>query len=187
MSYNPDPSKQAQEVFFSRKINKAYLPPLLSNNSTVQQISSQKHLEIHLDEELTFKRHINEKINKANEGIRIIRKINNTLLCCASWTIYHSFRRPHLDYVVVIYDPPEKVSFSSKIESFQYNASLAITGATRGTSQEKLYHELVLESLRSRGWLREICYFCKLIKTQKPFYLFKLIPPKLRHPCHIHT
>ena len=55
MYFHPDSSKQDQEVIFSRKINKVYLPPLLFNNSTVQQISSQKHLGIHLDEELTFK------------------------------------------------------------------------------------------------------------------------------------
>ena len=34
----PDPSKQAQDLIFSRRINKAYHPPLLFNNSTVQQI-----------------------------------------------------------------------------------------------------------------------------------------------------
>ena len=33
-------------------------------------------------------------------------------------------------------------SFSSNIESVQYNASLALTRAIRGTSQEKLYQEL---------------------------------------------
>ena len=55
MSFNPDSSKQAQEVIFSRNINKAYHPPLLFNNSTVQK---QKHLGIHLDEELAFKHHI---------------------------------------------------------------------------------------------------------------------------------
>ena len=74
---------------------------------------------------------------------------------------------------------------SSKIESVQYNASLAITGAIRGTSQEKLYQELGLESLKRRRWLRRMCYFYKLIKTQKSLYLFNLIPPKLnslRHP-----
>ena len=43
MSFNPDPPKQAQEVIFSRKINKACHPPLLLNNSTVHQISSQTH------------------------------------------------------------------------------------------------------------------------------------------------
>ena len=32
MSFNPDPSKQAQEVIFLRKINKVHLPPFLFNN-----------------------------------------------------------------------------------------------------------------------------------------------------------
>ena len=69
MSFNADPSEQAQEEIFSRKVNKIYHPPLLFNNSTVQQISTQKYLGIHLDEEFTFKHHINEKINKAHKGI----------------------------------------------------------------------------------------------------------------------
>ena len=77
MSFNPDPSKHAQEVIFSRRINRVYHQPLLFKYSTVQQISSQKHLGIHLDEELTFKHHINEKINKANKRIGIVRKFNN--------------------------------------------------------------------------------------------------------------
>ena len=123
MSVNPDPSKQAQEVIFPRYINKVYHSPLLPNNSTVQQISSQKHLRIHLDEELTFKHHINGKINKANKGIGIIRKLKNILLRSALLTIYGSFIRPHLDYGDVIYDQPENESFSSKAGSVQYNVS----------------------------------------------------------------
>ena len=166
MSFNPDPSKQAQEVIFSRKVNKVHHPPLLFNNSTIQQIASQKHLGIHLDEELTFKHHINEKINKANRSIGIIRKLNNILPRSALLTIYRSFIRPHHDYGDVIYDQPENESFSSKIESVQYNASLAITGAIKGTSQEKLYQELDLESLRSTRWLRCMCCFYKLIEYQ---------------------
>ena len=79
MSFNPGPSKQAQKVIFSRKINKIHQPPLLFNNSTIQQISSQKHLGIHLGEELTFKHHINEKTNKAKKDIGIILKLNNIL------------------------------------------------------------------------------------------------------------
>ena len=136
MSFNPDPSKQAQDVVFSRKINKVHHPSLLFNNSTIQQTSSQKNLGIHIDEELTFKHHINEKVNKTNKGIGIICKLNNILPRSALLTIYRSFIRPHLDYGDVIYDQPENESFSSKIESVQYNASLAMTGAIRGTSQE---------------------------------------------------
>ena len=36
------------------------------------------------------------------------------------------------------------------MESIQYNAVLAITGSIRGTSREKLYQEIGLESLRKR-------------------------------------
>ena len=36
------------------------------------------------------------------------------------------------------------------MEAIQCNASLAITGAIRGTSREILYQELGLESLRKR-------------------------------------
>ena len=41
--------------------------------------SSQKHLGIHLDEKLNFIHHIKEKISKANKGIGVIKKLNNTL------------------------------------------------------------------------------------------------------------
>ena len=39
------------------------------------------------------------------------------------------------------------------IERVQYNAALAITGAIKGTSQQKIYNELRFESLHFRRWL----------------------------------
>ena len=49
MSFNPDPSKKAQEVIFSRKANNLLHPPLAFNNVDVGQIRSQKHLRMFLD------------------------------------------------------------------------------------------------------------------------------------------
>ena len=43
------------------------------------------------------------------------------------------------------------------MESVQHNAALAITGTIRGTSREKRYQELGLESLRERRWYKKIC------------------------------
>ena len=65
-------------------------------------------------------------------------------------TLCKAFIRPHLDYVDVLYDQAFNNSFKEKLESFQYNACLALTGAIRGTSKEKIYQELGLESLRDR-------------------------------------
>ena len=42
------------------------------------------------------------------------------------------------------------------IERVQYNAAFAITGEIKGTSQQKIYYELALESLRFRRWLRRL-------------------------------
>ena len=43
-------------------------------------------------------------------------------------------------------------SFHEGLESIQYNAALAIPGAIKGSSREKLYQELGFESLQQRRW-----------------------------------
>ena len=62
------------------------------------------------------------------------------------------------------------------MESIQYNAELAIRGAIRGSSMEKLYQELGLESLQQRRWYRKLCNFFKITKNKSPKYLFNYIP-----------
>ena len=58
-----------------------------------------------------------------------------------------SLIRPHLDYGDIIYDKAFNESFYAKLESLQYNATLAVTGAIKGSSTEKIYEELGLQSL----------------------------------------
>ena len=67
MSFNPDPSKQAQEVIFSRKIQKTCYPSIYFNNESVKQVPSQKHLEMILDNKLNFQEHLNKILNKVNK------------------------------------------------------------------------------------------------------------------------
>ena len=61
-----------------------------------------KHLGMHLDEKLNFNTHTNEKIAKANKGVRIIRKLVCILPREFLTTIYKSFVRPHIDYGDII-------------------------------------------------------------------------------------
>ena len=75
--------------------------------------------------------------------------------------MYKAFIRSQLDYADVMYDQAYNSSFHEKLESLQYNAFLAITGAIRGISSEELYQELWLESLKSRRWFRKICHFIR--------------------------
>ena len=108
--------------------------------------------------------------------IGLLRKLSNLLPRQALVTIYKAFIRPHLDYGDVLYDQAFNNSFHAKMESIQYNACLAITGAIRGTSREKIYQELGLESLQLRHWYRKLCLFYKVFKNKHPKYRFNLIP-----------
>ena len=78
MSFNPDPNKQATEVLFSRKINSDDHPKLTFNGNQVPRCSSQKHLGLILDNKLDFK-HLNEKINKCNKIIGMIKKLSTSV------------------------------------------------------------------------------------------------------------
>ena len=94
-------------------------------------------------------------------------------------TVYKAFVRPHLDYGDVIYDEAYNETFHQKPESIQCNACLALSGAIRGSSREKIYQELGLESFQRRHWCRKLSLFYRIFKENKPVYLFNLIPTKI--------
>ena len=62
LTFNPDLSKQAQEVIFSRKTVKISHRSLTFNTVPVARTTCQKHLGLYLDEKLSFFNHINAKI-----------------------------------------------------------------------------------------------------------------------------
>ena len=68
------------------------------------------------------------------------------------------------------------IPFLKKLESIQYKAALAITGAIQGTSRDKIYQELGLESLKSRRWYKRLSLMFKIMKEEAPNYLTNLIP-----------
>ena len=124
MLFNPDLTKQAQEIIFSRKKTDTSYPSLYFNNAQIQRQSVKKYLGLILDEKLSFLEHINVKIKKATVGINLMRKLNRLLPRSSLITIYKCFIRPHLDYGDVIYDQPNLSSLANKIESVQNNAPL---------------------------------------------------------------
>ena len=112
-------------------------PSIYFNNSTVSVMPSQKHLDLILD-----------GISKANKGIGLLKQVSHILPRKSSLAIYKAFILPHLDYADVIYDQLHNETFCNMIESVQYNVALAITETIRVSSRDRVYQELVLESLR---------------------------------------
>ena len=93
--------------------------------------------------------------------------------------IYKLYVRPHLDYGDIIYhkyDPEFKLEFIKGLESTQYSAALAVSGAWRGSNTDKPYEKLGWEILYYRRWYGRLCHFHKLRNVQRPLYFYSEIP-----------
>ena len=90
MLYNPDPNKQAIEIcFFYERDNKSY-PSSVFNDIKLQLANSQKYLGLILDSKLDFNEHIENKINKSNKIIGIMKIFSLILSRKSLLTIHKS-------------------------------------------------------------------------------------------------
>ena len=124
------------------------------NGTVVARMNEQKHLGLILNSSLSFKKHLNEKVINSKKN----RKARDLM--------YKALVRSHLDYCDIIYHIPSVqtqfgvnlTDLMEKAERIQYQAALAVTGASQGSRRSKLYEDLGWESLSERRWCRRIFY-----------------------------
>ena len=168
MQFNHDPNKQANEVIFSQKSKFHSHPPLTFNNNDVKQCPHQSHLDLKLD----FNIDVDNKVKTCYRMIGIIKRLSISVPRKALLTIYKSLIRPHLDYGDILYDKPGNQNFQNKLEKFQFKACLVITGAIQGTSRQKNYNELGLDTLIERRWRGKLTFFYETVNVLLPEYLY---------------
>ena len=186
MMFNPDPTKQANEVLFSCKNSSPIHPPLTFNGTIVAKVNEQKHLGLILDSKLSFEKHLNEKIIKAKKNIGIIKHISKFLPLKTLDQMYKALVRPHLDYCDIIYHippiinpPPQRATLNyimEQVERVQYHAALAVTGTWQGSSGSKLNEEIGWETLSDRRLCRRILQIHKILNNKTPSYLKDKLP-----------
>ena len=79
MEFNPYPSKQATELIFYCKKSTPNHPQIILNGTAVVKVNKQKHLGLILDPDLSFEKHLNEKIIKAKTNIGILKHFSKFL------------------------------------------------------------------------------------------------------------
>ena len=187
MQFNAD---KTEEVIFSTKRNKPYHPALMLGNDEVSRKNEHKHLGIILDDKLNFQSHVKEAIAKARRGIGIIKYLSRYVNREVLDQIYKLHVRPHLDYGDILYhkyDPEMRQGFTKKLEQVQYSAALAVSGAWKGTSGQRILQELGWETLYQRRWYRRLCHFFNLRQSMSPAYLFNEIPSEREVPYRLRS
>ena len=97
-SFNPDPTKQAEEITFLHKRKSPDHPTIYFNDIEVGRVRGHKHLGLDLDPNLLFTKHINGIITNARKGIGVIKHLAPHLPLQARDQIYKMYVRPHLGY-----------------------------------------------------------------------------------------
>ena len=138
MTFNPDLTKQGQEVIFSRKTRKLLHHRLSFNNIHLKNSISQKHLGVTLDVKLSFFEHVKNIAQKVSKKIGLLRRFQPILPRSFLLTIYRTFITTHLDFADITYDQAYNSFFHEKLESLRYNVCQVITGAIRITLSKKL-------------------------------------------------
>ena len=147
-------------------------PSVYFNNIPVSSTSVHKHLGMLLNDKSSYKHHLKFVLNKVKKTIGLLRKFQQILPRQPLVATYKSFIHPGLDYGDIVYDWALNKSFHKNVKSIQYKIPIAITGTIRGTSSEKLFQELGLQSLKLRLWLEKLCLFYKMFHKKSPLHLF---------------
>ena len=153
--------------WYSAKKTVSVHPIVYFDSTPVNSTATHKHLGIKLDSKPSYENHLQSLSIRVNKTIDLLRKFRSTLPRRSLVTFCKPFTRSYLDY--------GDESFHQSFESLKYSSAIAMTGAIRGTSSDKLFQELGLELIKWRRSLRNLCLLFKLIK-KSPASLFQLIP-----------
>ena len=104
MNFDPDHTKQTQEIIFIMKKIVSVHPVAYFNNILVNSTTTHKHLGIILHSKLNYKNHLQSVFSRVSKTICLLKKFQPTLPRKSLVTIYKSFIRPRLDYGDVVYN-----------------------------------------------------------------------------------
>ena len=120
-------------------------------------VEEQKDIGVIIDSNLEFDKHINQKINKANSIMAVIRTSFTTLNQHNFVPLYKALVRSHLDYAISIWSP-YKQKYKDAIENVQRRATKQLPGM-KNISYDEILQRLKLPTLayrRTRGDMIEV-------------------------------
>ena len=94
MSFNPDPTKLAQDVIFSRKLKTVPHPSITFNNNLLTLCLTQKRLALILDSNMTF----NHILSKVHKSIGLLPEFQPFYPKSSLLTVNKTFICSYLDY-----------------------------------------------------------------------------------------
>ena len=167
MSFNPEKCHRLH-LGKSNNHHPYYLPKIYATTETatsisytlylhnLQDVQDEKDLGVYVDNSLNFKKHISQKISKANSMLYLIKNSFQHLDKNMFKLLYKSLVRPHLEYASCIWNPITKDDII-RLERVQRRATKLIPGLSNLSYPERL-KELELPTLHYRRLRTDIIF-----------------------------
>ena len=138
-------------------LHELFQPSYELGGQVLDLVNSEKDLGVTIDVDLSFEKHVTEKVNKANSIVGLIRRSFTCLDKNTFLDLYKALVRPHLEYANQVWSP-KLVRHINMLENVQDRATKLIPGLKAKTYEERLA-KLKLPTLayrRLRGDLIEV-------------------------------
>ena len=168
-----NPIKTIFQIISNRK-NVIY-PNLIFDGVVINRSSGHVHLGLTITSNLSWQRHIDKAILKANKILYVMNNIKTKLPRNALCALYKSMLLPVIEYCYIIFDNCT-IRAALALENVQRQVALACTGAYKHTSNDRLLLELNWIPLRQRRTNHKRVMLYKIIHELAPSYLTAILP-----------
>ena len=129
---------------------------------TLEKVSEEKDIGVTIDDQLSFDKHISDKVKKANSMFALLRRIFKHLDEKSFIPLYKTLVRTHLDYASSVWFP-HKAKHIEMIEGVQRRATKQIPGLS-DLSYEQRLRKLKLPTLKYRRHRGDMIEIYKIVK-----------------------
>ena len=154
---------KTKSVVFSAKRDKPLQPPLILNNSIIEDVTVHEHPGLTLSSNLSWRAHILKIHQKASEKLNLLKPLKDNLSRYTLEVLFKSLVRSSLEYADVVCDGCSE-SDSNLLESLQIEGARVVS----------LLNELSCVELGVRRKIHQLGLIYKMVHKFAPPYLCDL-------------
>ena len=143
----------------------------------INQTDHSKALGLNIDENLSWKEHINSVSKKVASSIGALKRIRPFISMHTAIKIYKGLIEPHFDYCIVVWDGLSQ-QLSEKLQKLQNRAARVITKSSYNTNSSYLLNSLSWDNSLVRRTKKRANLMYKCVNKLAPNYLCNMFTPR---------
>ncbi len=147
------------------------------NRDQIRKVSKTKSLGLTIDENLSWKHHIDNITKKVASGIGAIKRIRDYVTKETAIQVYQGLVQPYFSYGAPVWDGIGK-TLSEKLQKLQNRAARVITRSSYDVSSSSLLDELNWDTLSTMRLKQKANLVYNTINERTPLYLQQMFSPR---------